>query len=268
MYFELKDKIEIKKYYSNYGYVIIKNFFEKNKINSIKKKIISNIKEKKNDFFYYEKINKKKEKLRRIEKITDYSKEAKKIIYSKEILNFINMLNNKKNVLFKDKLNFKYPGGAGYLPHIDGHFYWKNKDDKIQNGWKIYANNFTNFVIPLEQSNIENGSLYVSSKNSTKILGNNWKTITDKLIKNTPNIKKKYLNKFKFQPTVLKQGDVLFFDWKCAHKSKKNYSNKSRMIFYATFCSNEKKIKNVRNKYYMDKLTSKNDIKLKSLQSK
>jgi len=266
MYFELKKKYEIKKYYNSYGYVIIKNFFKKKNINTIKKKIVHNIKKKKNKFFYYEKISKNKKKLRRIEKITDYSKEAKKIIYSKEILNFINFLNNKKNVIFKDKLNFKYPGGEGYLPHIDGHFYWKKKDSKIQNGWKLYANTFTNFVIPLEKSNIDNGCLYVSNKNNTKILGNNWKKITDNLIKNTPNIKKKYLNKFKFKPAILDQGDILFFDWKCAHKSKKNYSNKSRMIFYATFCSNEKKIRNVRNKYYLDKLKSKNSIKFKSLQ--
>ena len=266
MYFELKKKYEIKKYYNSYGYVIIKNFFKKKSINTIKQKIVHNIKQTQNKFFYYEKISKNKKKLRRIEKITDYSKEAKKIIYSKEILNFINFLNNKKNVIFKDKLNFKYPGGEGYLPHIDGHFYWKKKDSKLQNGWKLYANTFTNFVIPLEKSNIDNGCLYVSNKNNTKILGNNWKKITDNLIKNTPNIKKKYLNKFKFKPAVLDQGDILFFDWKCAHKSKKNYSNKSRMIFYATFCSNEKKIRNVRNKYYLDKLTSKNSIKFKSLQ--
>ena len=190
MYFELKKKYEIKKYYNSYGYVIIKNFFKKKNINTIKKKIVHNIRKKKNKFFYYEKISKNKKKLRRIEKITDYSKEAKKIIYSKEILNFINFLNNKKNVIFKDKLNFKYPGGEGYLPHIDGHFYWKKKDSKIQNGWKLYANTFTNFVIPLEKSNIDNGCLYVSNKNNTKILGSNWKKITDNLIKNTPNIKK------------------------------------------------------------------------------
>ena len=108
--------------------------------------------------------------------------------------------------------------------------------------------------------------MYVSNKNNTKILGNKWKKITDNLIKNTPNIKKKHLNKFKFKPAILDQGDILFFDWKCAHKSKKNYSNKSRMIFYATFCSKEKKIKNIRSKYYLDKLHSKNSIKFKSLQ--
>jgi len=205
MYFELKNKNEIKIFYNAHGYVVIKNFFKKNHINSIKKKIVSNIKKKKNNFFYYEKINRNKKKLRRIEKITEYSKEAKKTIYSKEILNFINFLNNKKNIIFKDKLNFKYPGGEGYLPHIDGHFYWKDKNNKMQNGWNLYANSFTNFVIPLEKSNVENGCLYVSNKKNTKILGNNWKKITDNLIKNTPNIKKKYLNKFKFKPAILER---------------------------------------------------------------
>ena len=30
-------------------------------------------------------------------------------------------------------------------------------------------------------------------------------------------------------------GDACFFNWKCAHYSKKNNSNNSRMIFYATY---------------------------------
>lgn len=47
MYFELKKKYEIKKYYNSYGYVIIKNFFKKKNINTIKKKIVHNIKKKK-----------------------------------------------------------------------------------------------------------------------------------------------------------------------------------------------------------------------------
>ena len=34
--------------------------------------------------------------------------------------------------LFKDKLNFKYPGGEGFLPHVDGHFYWIDNQKKIK----------------------------------------------------------------------------------------------------------------------------------------
>ena len=53
MYFKIKDKEKITNYYKKNGYVIIRNFFLKKKIHSIKKKILKNIKLKKNKFFYY-----------------------------------------------------------------------------------------------------------------------------------------------------------------------------------------------------------------------
>ena len=63
----------------------------------------------------------------------------------------------------------------------------------------------------------------------------------------------------------MKVGDILFFDWKCAHYSKKNLSKKSRMIFYATYCDSKNKTKNIRKKYYSDKNNSNNPKKNKSL---
>ena len=64
---------------------------------------------------------------------------------------------------------------------------------------------------------------------------------------------------------VMDQGDIMFFDWKIIHYSKKNLSNKSRMIFYATYINSTKSKTQIIKKYYSDKLNSKNDIKNKSL---
>ena len=65
-------------------------------------------------------------------------------------------------------------------------------------------------------------------------------------------------------PIELKVGDVCLFNWKCAHYSENNYSNRSRMIFYATFCEKNKN-KNLRKMYYRDKQNSYNSKKNKSL---
>ena len=52
----------------------------------------------------------------------------------------------------------------------------------------------------------------------------------------------------------MKVGDILVFNWLCAHFSKKkNNSQKSRMIMYLTFCPKEKGNTVIRNKYYFDK---------------
>lgn len=267
MIFQKNQIKKVSNYYKINGFVIIKNFFSNNMIINIRKQVLKNIQQNQNKFFYYEN-NKNIKKLRRVEKISDFSESAKKLIRSKKILRLIDNIHKKRNILFKDKLNFKYPKGGGYLPHIDGHFFWKNKNNKIENGWSKYSSKFINLVIPLENSNKSNGCLYVAKKKDTKKLGNTWIEVTKKLIKNTPNIKKKDLKKFIFFPIILNAGDILLFDWKCAHYSKENKSKKSRMIFYSTYCQKNKIIKNYnyRNNYYYDKEHSINSNLKKSLQ--
>ncbi len=268
MFFYINEINSLKKFYQSNGYVVIKSFFEKKKVLEIKKKILQkNIKYEK-EFVYFENIRNKKRRLRRIEKISDYLKDVKKFVVSKKIEKIIKELTGRKQILFKDKLNFKYPGGKGYEAHVDGHFYWKDRFNKVKKGWSVYSNKFTNAVIPLEKSDKKNGCLYLSKKKNVQILGDNWKEITNSLYKFTPNIKQKDLKKFKFIPAPLNIGDILLFDWHCAHRSSNNFSKKSRMIFYATYCTNNKKIKNIRNKYYTDKKYSKNDKLIKSLQFK
>ena len=181
-------------------------------------------------------------------------------------MSLINKLEKGKYNLFKDKLNFKLPNGKGYLPHIDGHFLWKDKNNKLQNGWKKYSTNFINLVLPLEKSNIKNGCIYISNKNNIKKLGKTFSTIAKKTILHTPNIKKEDVKKFNFIPIKLNIGDVFFFNWKCAHHSTNNLSKNSRMIFYATFCKNDKN-KNLRNIYYYDKQHSAGTKKNKALES-
>lgn len=257
-----QSKLTLKKIYKKNGFVIIKNFINPENVNKIKKEILVKIK-KKNKFFYYEKTLKGL-KIRRIEKISNFSKKSKSLIQSKNILNIIDYLEGKKHTLFKDKLNFKYPGGKGYLPHIDGHFLWKDQKGKYQKGWKKYSNNFVNLVLPLEKTDKTNGCIYVSKKNDTKKVGKSFNQIAKNLILNNSYIKKKDLSKFKFYPIELEVGDICLFNWKCAHMSKNNNSNRSRMIFYSTYYKNNK-YKDVRAKYYRDKLLSKNTKAQKSL---
>ncbi len=252
-----------KKNFQQKGFVVFKNVIKKTDLNKIKKEINLKI-SRKEVVKYYEKIN-NKNKLRRIEKVSDNFKLSSKILKSTKMLNLLKKLTNKKYTLFKDKLNFKYPGGSGFLPHIDGHFYWIDKNRKKQSGWYKYSNHFINLVIPLEKTTKENGCLYIANKSYTSLLGRSFKNITKNLDKNSPNIKKKKLRNFKFKAIELDKGDILFFDWKCAHMSKKNFSNGSRMIFYATYCFAKNSV-NLRNKYYYDKKHSKTELKYKSLQ--
>ncbi|MAJ22839.1 MAG: hypothetical protein CBC24_03220 [Candidatus Pelagibacter sp. TMED64] len=256
--------------YNNDGYLTIKNFFNKKEILNAKNEILKKVNSKnKLISTYYEDIKKKKE-IRRIEKISDYSKYSKKLVISEKLKKILKILLKKKFFLFKDKVNFKQPGGAGFLPHIDGHFYWKNKKDgKQQEGWSKYGDSFINIVIPMDSTTKKNGYLFLSKKKYTfKKYGKRWKNIADNLVSGTPNLKDDDIKDFKFNGMVLNIGDILIFDWKCCHFSKKNLSKKSRMIFYLTYVNACKKNSNylVRKKYYSEKKNSLNPLKRKSLQ--
>ena len=188
------------------------------------------------------------------------------LLKNKKLRLTLKKITNLKSYLFKDKLNFKFPRAGGFDPHIDGHFLWKNNNNKLKKGWSVYGKNFTNVVIPLEKSNVKNGCIYLAKKEYTKkYLGSDWSEISEKLIKYTPKIKSNYLKNIKFKPMIMDQRDVMFFDWKIIHHSKKNLSNKSRMIFYATYINSNKSKTKIIQKYYLDKLKSKNNIKNKSL---
>jgi len=247
--------------YKKKGFVVIRNFFQKKHISKVRKNILNSSKKTNSELFFFEK---NKKILRRIENVSSFSKDANKIILDKNLKKIISKILGK-NTLFKDKLNFKYPGAYGFEPHLDGHFLWKSKNNKIKKGWKSYSSKFLSVVIPLENTNKKNGCLEVAEiKDTEKILGQSWEERIKKIYKFTPKIKKKYIKKFNFFSIELNIGDILLFDWKVCHGSKRNYSKKSRMIFYATYAKN-KNNKNLKKKYYSDKISSKNPLVNKSL---
>lgn len=241
--------------FQNSGILKIKNFFNKEDIKNLKNNLIQKLRKKNSFDCYFENLNGKR-LLRRIEKLSKNSKDFSNLLNNRYLKETLKKLSLKKHYLFKDKLNFKYPNSKGFNHHIDGHWHWKNQINKKEFGWKKYGNNFLNVVIPLENVYLKNGCLYLSSKQYTlKVLGKNWKTIT----KNLENKKSILSKKFKFKPYPINIGDILIFDWKVCHYSKKNLSNFSRMIIYATFSDKKNQMK----KYYLDKKRSKSTVKQK-----
>ena len=228
--------------YKKKGYLLIKNFFPIKKIYLAKKSINSLLKKKKNNkHFYFEKIKNKK-MIRRIEEVSEHSIVAKRILTDKKLKIIINKLVGKKNILFKDKLNLKSPGGYGFDPHIDGHFLWKDKTNRY---------------------------LLDEYKKRISIIGLCNKTdILTELIKNEYIEELQSLHnrkKFTFKPKSMKPGDLLLFNWKVCHFSKKNNSRNPRTIFYGTYAEIKNNKKNIRKQYYRDKIESKNPIQNKSL---
>ncbi len=130
-------------------------------------------------------------------------------------------------VLFKDKINFKMPGGPGFKAHQDQ-----------QAGWSRYAPIFVTAMVTLDPATLDNGCLeMVPGQHRNGLLGAEWKPLDET---DLPLIA---------VPTA--PGDVIFFDSFAPHASKPNFTDKPRRILYLTF--NLARDGDHRDRYYQEK---------------
>ena len=130
-------------------------------------------------------------------------------------------------VLFKDKINFKMPGGPGFKAHQDQ-----------QAGWTRYAPRFVTALVTIDPGTIENGCLeMVPGRHREGLIGEEWNPLDDTSLTLVP------------VPTM--PGDVIFFDSYAPHASKPNFTERPRRILYLTY--NLASEGDHRAQYYADK---------------
>jgi ectoine hydroxylase-related dioxygenase (phytanoyl-CoA dioxygenase family) len=132
-------------------------------------------------------------------------------------------------VLFKEKVNFKMPGGDGFKPHQDS-----------QAGWEDYADFFISVMLCIDEATIENGCLQLVTGYQNRGLYREWEPLTEEDMANM---------EFKYHPT--KPGDLVFFDCYVPHASEPNLSNKTRRMYFATY--NKLSAGDHLEQYYADK---------------
>ena len=164
--------------------------------------------------------------LNRVENIEPYHLGFKNLFKSK-ILKCIEQLFESSAVLFKDKINFKMPGGSGFKAHQD-----------VQAGWDRYCKLHITAAVSVDSSNKENGCLELSQgKHLNGMIGKKWVPLEEDTLD--------YIS----CPT--NPGDVVFFDSYCPHKSKPNNTDTPRRALYITY--NKLSDGDHRSKYYADK---------------
>lgn len=144
----------------------------------------------------------------------------------------VGQLLGEEAVLFKDKINFKMPGGEGFKPHQDA-----------QAGWETYARYYINVMVSIDDATTENGCLEVAKRPAARLVGNEWEPLT---VEQTEKMD------FKLLPT--KPGDVLYFDAYVPHRSAPNMSERIRRIYFATY--NRLSEGDFLERYYTDKRAS------------
>ena len=117
-------------------------------------------------------------------------------------------------VMFKDKINFKLPGGDGFKPHQDQ-----------QAGWTVYASLFITAMIAVDDATAENGCLEIApSQHKRGMLGPEWKPLSAG-----------DMTGFQLTPLPTRAGDVVFFDSYVPHGSQPNLSGNPRRVLYVTY---------------------------------
>ena len=134
--------------------------------------------------------------------------------------------------LFKDKINFKAPGTAGFRPHYDGTFLWKDSFGNNQKGWFHYASDFINVLVAIDECTIQNGTIEIAPRGNQR----SFETYYGETMKDgTPHLREEIVNGMTFEPILLNQGDVVVFSALCAHRSAMNRSTESRRVLYYTY---------------------------------
>ncbi|HZS84494.1 MAG TPA: phytanoyl-CoA dioxygenase family protein [Stellaceae bacterium] len=117
-------------------------------------------------------------------------------------------------VMFKDKINFKMPGGDGFKPHQDQ-----------QAGWSRYASLFITALVALDAATNENGCLAIAGGQHRRgLLGPEWRPL-----------EAEEMAGFELVPLPTSAGDVVFFDSYVPHASPPNLSPQQRRVLYVTY---------------------------------
>lgn len=188
--------------------------------------------------------------LRRLEKV--YDKGDKLIEINRIFLNLLKSTFDEDFTIFKDKYNAKPPGGEGFFAHYDGVFRWPDKNGVVQDGWYIYADEFINVLVAIDDCTPENGPLEV-----TNIRRGDFKTLLqDTRNEGTPDLKEELEKTLDFEKVLMDAGDVLFFSNLCPHRSGKNMSDFDRRTLYYTY--NKASAGDNYQRYFDDKEKTKN----------
>lgn len=127
------------------------------------------------------------------------------------LVQFAQRLLGSDLVLFKDKVNFKLPGGDGFKAHQDQ-----------AAGWGNYISWFVSIGIFIDPSTKKNGCLEVSAgKHREGLLGKEWEPIEDLPLP--------------YEAVECAPGDIIIFDSFVPHRSAPNTSDRARRAMFMTY---------------------------------
>jgi ectoine hydroxylase-related dioxygenase (phytanoyl-CoA dioxygenase family) len=150
----------------------------------------------------------------RVENFVPYHEGFSKLITTRRMQQAVSELFGEPAVLFKDKINFKLPGGDGFKEHQD-----------VQAGWDEFASIHLTAMVAIDETNEQNGSLeMLPGQHNKGLLGEKWAPLTDE---DTGGLQ--------YIAVHCQPGDAVFFDSFAPHRSAPNHTDKARRVLYITY---------------------------------
>lgn len=163
----------------------------------------------------------------RMEDFEPYHKNFSTLFSDDRMKGAVSQLFAEESVLFKEKINFKMPGGDGFKAHQD-----------VQAGWDSYAPLHITALVSIDPCTEENGCLEMTASQHGKgLIGDKWKPLDESALE--------------FESLPTEPGDAVFFDSYTPHCSAPNMTDNARRVLYVTY--NKLSEGDHRRQYYIDK---------------
>ena len=151
----------------------------------------------------------------RLENFVPYHDGFASFLKGRMITDLISTLMGEQAILYKEKINFKLPGGAGYGAHQDAPAF-------ATFGHRYHIT----MMVPIDPSDTDNGCLeMVYGHHSQGLLAQN----------DSGEISDDVVAGLRWQPLPVSPGDLVFFDSFVPHRSQANTSARARRAMYITY---------------------------------
>lgn len=169
--------------------------------------------------------------LMRTENFVDFHAGFASLLHGPELNGILKQVTRDDMLLFKDKINYKLPGGNGFGAHLDAPAY-----DHIGEIEHTTAN------LAVDAATIGNGCVEV-------VPGSHRMSVE---LAEGGRISDSWVAAHEWKPVKLGAGDLLIFGSHLAHKSAPNKTDLPRASVYATFSKKSDGV-DLREKYYADR---------------
>ncbi len=169
--------------------------------------------------------------LARSENMVPFHDGFRRLLTEGSLVDTASALMGEPAVLYKEKINYKLPGGAGYAPHQDAPAY-------------LFVDTHVSCMVAIDDATVDNGCLEVVSGMHHEVLA------TD----DVGCIRADLVERMEWAAVEVRAGQTLWFHSRTPHRSGPNTSPVARRALYPTY--NARAEGDLRGDYYREKLAA------------